>query len=74
MEDLRLMTDRCGVRWGTHYCQYANDGHLVGVDCECHCGHTPYPTDNVDFRLLSDPSYGDTAQRNYEHAIRFGPA
>lgn len=82
------MTDRCGVRWGTHSCRYENDGHLVGVDCECVCmeGTTDwshlrgypggcYPfLEECDFRRLSDPEYGGHAQHNYEHAIRFGPA
>ena len=37
------MTDLCGVRWGTHSCRYENDGHLVGVDCECRCADTTTP-------------------------------
>ena len=77
------MTDQCGVRWGTHSCRYTNDGHLVGVDCECHCGdendaaadEAGYPYAGLlDFRTASDPAYGEPAQHNYEHAIRWGPA
>jgi hypothetical protein len=77
------VTDLCGVRWGDHHCRFDNDGHLVGVDCECHCGDQsadgadsgyPYLGGNTDFRLLSDPAYGEQAQRNYQHAYRFGVA
>jgi hypothetical protein len=71
------MIDQCGVRWGDHSCRFDNDGHLVGVDCECHCDNTSggYPylgAGHTDFAALSDPAYGEQAQRNYDHAIRFG--
>lgn len=73
------MTDQCGVRWGEHACQYDNDGHLVGVDCECRCcgptaGYPYLGPDGTDFRALSHPTYGEPAQRNYDHSIRFGVA
>lgn len=75
------VTDQCGVRWGDHACRYDNDGHLVGVDCECHCedpatesGYPYLGAGHTDFRLLSDPVYGDQAQRNYDYSIRFGVA
>jgi hypothetical protein len=72
------MTDQCGVRWGEHACQYDNDGHLVGVDCECHCENTGsgypylYAGHRPDFAALTPSSLAYAAQRNYEHAIRFG--
>lgn len=77
------MSDHCGVRWGTHSCRYGNDGHLVGVDCECHCDDAgdlesgyPYdfPEKPVDFQQHTPGPLGEAAQRNFEHAIRFGPA
>jgi hypothetical protein len=71
------VTDLCGVRWGDHACRYDNDGHLVGVDCECHCDQPdagyPYSSDGeIDFAALTPPSLAFAAQRNYDHAIRFG--
>lgn len=75
------MTDQCGVRWGTHSCRFDNDGHLVGVDCECHCANGddygyPYgaPLEPPDFTERTPSSLAYAAQRNFEHAIRFGPA
>jgi len=82
------MTDLCGVRWGTHSCRYENDGHLVGVDCECHCadyatvvcaetqaaGYPYYGPDTTMFMESSEPGYGEHAQQNFGHAIRWGPA
>jgi len=78
------VTDQCGVRWGTHSCRYTNDGHLVGVDCECHCAdedadgaESGYPyagADHTDFLTHSHHAYGPAAQQNFGHAIRWGPA